>query len=301
MRTTARSQRRDLTVASLNPDVHDGLRREAIRLATLLVTLAISPATPPAADSPASVYGGSGAWVDRYDFEQLEGADVVIPDMATRGVRTLYIETASWRVPNSVDIVAPQQTEELLMAAHAYGMKVVAWYLPGFANLRTDMRRVRAALEFTTEDGQKFDSFALDIEANSVNPVWRRNAAMLKLSRMIRDEVGPDYELGAIVPDQLSTSDGNVLWPSFPYAATAKYYDVFLPMAYSTFNRARGASRVYRYTANNVRFVQRATGKPVHVIGGITNEMSLAEERAVERAAEDTAAIGASMYKYVLG
>jgi hypothetical protein len=220
--------------------------------------------------------------------------------MADHGVRTLYVETASWKVSNRVDIVAPAQTQDLIAAAHANDMKVVAWYLPGLKSLRTDMRRVRAALAFRTPDGQAFDSFALDIEANEVNPVWRRNAALLRLSKMIRSEVGAEYELGAIVPDQLSTSRGNVLWPAFPYAATAKYYDVFLPMAYSTFNRARGASRVYRYTASNVRFVRRATGKPVHVIGGLTNEMTHAEQAAVARASRDSGAIGASLYKFPL-
>jgi hypothetical protein len=162
------------------------------------------------------------------------------------------------------------------------------------------MRRIRAALGFQTADGQRFDSFALDIEANEVNPLARRNAALVRLSRMIRAEVGPDYQLGAIVPDQLSTSRGNVLWPSFPYRATARYYDVFLPMAYSTFNRARGAAGVYRYTSANVRFVRRATGRPVHLIGGLTDHMSHAEQVAVVRASRDAGAIGTSLYKFPL-
>jgi hypothetical protein len=273
---------------------------DALRVAALLVTLALSPAPAHKAQSGPVAYSGTGAWIDRYDFARLEDPELVVAEMAEHGVRTLYVETASWRVPNRVDIVAPEQTEALLTAAHSTGMKVVAWYLPGFKNLRVDMRRIRAALELRTIDGQAFDSFALDIEANIVNPVWRRNAALLKLSRMIRTEVGPDYELGAIVPDQLSTSAGNVLWPNFPYAATAEYYDVYLPMAYSTFKRARGAAGVYRYTANNVRFVQRATDKPVHVIGGLTDAMTRREETAVARAARDVGAIGASLYKFPL-
>src|SRR3954452_24260407 len=101
-------------------------------------------------------------------------------------------------------------------------MKVVAWYLPGFKDLRTDMRRVRAALAFRTADGQAFDSFALDIEANGLNPVWRRNAALLRLSRMIRGAAGPDYTFGVIVPHKRAAGRSNVLWPSFPYASTAR-------------------------------------------------------------------------------
>ncbi len=269
-------------------------------MAALFVTLALSPAPAPAATTGPVAYSGTGAWIDRYDFARLEDAQFAVAEMADHGIKTLYVETASWKVPNRVNIVAPQQTDDLIAAAHANDMKVVAWYLPGFLSLRTDMRRIRAALDFRTEDGQSFDSFALDIEANGLNPLWRRNAALLKLSRQIRREVGPDYELGAIVPDQLSTSRGNVLWPAFPYAAAAKYYDAFLPMAYSTFNRARGSAGVYRYTLNNVRFVRRVTGKPVHVIGGITDSMSHSEQTAVAHAARDAGAIGASLYKYPL-
>ena len=273
---------------------------QALRIAALLVTLAMNPhPVGPATTAPVA-YQGAGAWIDRYDFARLEDPEFAVAEMADHGVKTLYLETASWKVPSRVDIVAPLQTDDLIAAAHANGMKVVAWYLPGFVNLRTDMRRVRAALAFRTKEGQAFDSFALDIEANAVNPVARRNARLLRLSRMIRSAVGADYPLGAIVPDQLSTSNGPVLWPRFPYAAVARWYDVFLPMSYSTFNRARGASGVYRYTAANVRFVRRATGKPVHVIGGLTDSMTTAEQRAVARAARDAGAVGASLYKYNL-
>jgi hypothetical protein len=245
-------------------------------------------------------YSGTGAWVDRYDFARIEDPAFAVAEMAGYGVKTLYVETASWRVPRNVDIVAPKETAAMIEVAHAEGMQVVAWYLPGFKDLRSDMRRIRAALAFRTPSGQTFDSFALDIEANQVNPVSRRNAALMELAQSIRHQVGEDYPIGAIVPDQRSTSAGNVLWPSFPYADAARWFDVFLPMAYSTFNRARGAAGVYRYTANNVRFVRRATGKPVHIIGGLTDTMSGAEQTAVARAARDAGAVGASLYKYPL-
>jgi hypothetical protein len=273
---------------------------DAVRLAAILVTLALSPAPAPPAQAGPVAYSGTGAWIDRYDFAKLEDPEFAVVEMADHGVKTLYVETASWKVPKRVDVVAPSKTRALIAAAHAHAMNVVAWYLPSFKDLRTDMRRVRAALAFRTVDGQGFDSFALDIEANEVSRVSLRNARLLRLSRLIRGVVGSDYELGAIVPDQKSTSHGNVLWPGFPYAAAARYYDVFLPMAYSTFNRARGAGAVYRYTANNVRFVRRATGKPVHLIGGLTDSMSRSEQIAAVQAARDAGAVGSSLYKYPL-
>jgi hypothetical protein len=280
---------------------------QALRIAALLVTLALAPhashAARPgshAARTGVGAYRGPGAWIDRYDFAHLDDPDGAVAEMARNGVRTLYVETASWRVPRNVDIVDAAATERLITAAHASGMRVVAWYLPGLFDRAIDMRRIRAALGFRTADGQRFDSFALDIEANAVNPVWKRNASLLKLSRDIRREVGQDYALGAIVPDQLSTSWGNVLWPGFPYAAAAKYFDVFLPMAYSSFNRAKGARAVYAYTAANVRFVRKATGRRVHVIGGTTDNLRASEQAAVARAARDAGAYGVSLYKFPL-
>ena len=100
------------------------------------------------------------------------------------------------------------------------------------------------------------------------------------------------------MPDRLSTSSGNVLWPGFPWAALAKTYDVFLPMAYSSFGRATSARGVYAYTLDNLRYVHAVTGKPVHLIGGLTGDMSDAAQAAVTRAARDGGAYGVSLYKY---
>jgi hypothetical protein len=272
----------------------------ALRLAALLVTLALSaPSTQPARLGERA-YSGRGAWIDRYDYARLDDPEAAVAEMSVHGVRTLYLETASWRVPRNVDIVDYDKIERLVVAAHDLGMQVVAWYLPGLTQPRIDMRRVRAALAFQTADGQRFDSFALDIEATLVRPLRRRNARLLKLAHDIRTEIGDGYALGAIVPDERSTSHGDVLWPGFPYAALAKYFDVFLPMAYSTFNRASGARAVYAYTAANIRFVRRETGRRVHVIGGLTDAMAVPEEKAVARAARDAGAYGVSLYKYRL-
>lgn len=273
---------------------------DALRVAALLVTLALSPTAAQASRPGVGAYSGTGVWVDRYDFARIREPEQAVAELAANGIRTLYLQTGSWRTPADVEIVAPETTERMIVAAHANRMRVVAWYLPGFMDLRIDMRRVRAALEFETADGQRFDSFALDIEANEVNPLWKRNRALLELSRRIRREAGNRYALGAIVPDQLSTSSGNVLWPAFPYAALARHYDVFLPMAYSTFERANGARGVYAYTAANVLFVRAATRRRVHVIGGITDAMRASEEQAVVRAARDAGAYGVSLYKYSL-
>src|SRR4051812_36842891 len=305
IRPASASPRRAITSSSVNPVVHDWVRMDAVRIAAIVVTLALQahgsavrPAGAEATRPGLDAYAGIGAWIDRYDFNRIVDPQAVVDEVAANGAHTIYVETASWRVPRNLDFVDEGATAELLDAAHAAGIKVVAWYLPGLADRRTDLRRVRAAIDFTTFANQKFDSFALDIEANIVNPVWRRNLALLQLSRAIRAYAGDDYALGAIVPDRRSTCCGG-LWPGLPYKELARTYDVFLPMAYSSFGRASSARGVYAYTRDNVTYLRRVTGRPVHVIGGLTGNMSSAAQRAVARAARDAGAYGMSLYKYM--
>jgi hypothetical protein len=248
-----------------------------------------------------SAYRGPGTWVDIFDAGVMKRPETAVAKMSARGVGTLYLETANYRTAPRRRIANRVATARLIDAAHAAGIRVVAWYLPGFRKLGRDLRRSLGAIGFATPNGQRFDSFALDIEANLVSSIAGRNRALLRLSRRIRAAVGPDYPLAAIVPDSRSTSVFlPSLWPGFPYAKLRPLYDVFVPMAYSTY-RGRGSRFVYRYTRDNVEYLRGQTGDPslpVHVIGGLASGLRAREDLAVVRAAADTGAIGTSFYKF---
>jgi hypothetical protein len=261
------------------------------------------PAAPRAAARPSvAAYRGAGTWVDMYDPAELGNPWPALAEMRDRGVRTLYLETASWRVaPKSVDFRDPEAIELFLDEAHALGIQVVAWYLPGLDDLTTDLRRSRAVLDYESPRGhQRFDGFAVDIESQRVPGVGARNAALMRYSRALRRYAGPGYALGAITPDLRSTTVSPGLWPGFPFRAVARYYDVFLPMAYSSY-RGRGSAFVYGYSRSNVASVRAMTGRPVHLIGGLTDALSGAEATAVVRGARDGGAIGASFYDFAIG
>jgi hypothetical protein len=248
------------------------------------------------------VYRGVGAWVDMYDPAELGNPWPALVEMRDRGVRTMYLETASWRVPKALDFKDEQAVELFLDEAHALGIKVVAWYLPGFADLPTDLRRTRAALDYETPRGhQRFDGFAVDIESQLVRSVPARNAALMRYTRALRGYAGAGYALGAITPDLRSTTVSPGLWPGFPYRAAARYYDVFLPMAYSSY-RGHGSSFVRRYAEANSRRVRTLTGgRPVHMIGGLTDALSAGEAGGFVRGARAGGAIGASFYDFAIG
>jgi hypothetical protein len=272
--------------------------------AVLLAGIAWATAAPVAHARPdLSAYRGAGTWVDIYDPALLRDPVGAVERMRTRGVKTLYLETANYRQAPSVDIVYSLAVGQFIDAAHVAGIRVVAWYLPSLTNLRLDLRRSLAAIRFTTAAGGRFDSFALDIESGLVRSISRRNRYLLLLSRRIRRAAGSNYPLGAITPDQRSTSTSlPSLWPGFPYRRLRAVYDVFLPMAYSSF-RVSGSNYIYRYTRANIDYIRQRTrdySTNVHVIGGLANSLSAFEVKGMVEAARDGGAIGASLYKFRL-
>ena len=251
---------------------------------------------PAQAPDDADPFRGAGAWVDQYDADVLNNPYPALLEMKQQGVRTVYLETGSWRLPRRLDFRDEIGVSLAIDQAHGLGMKVVGWYLPGLDDVRLDLRRTRAALELKTERGGSFDAFAIDIESQRVRRIASRNAALMRYSRAVRKEAGSTYQLGAIVPDQRSSTVSPGLWPGLPYGAIASVYDVFLPMAYSSY-RGRGAGFAYSYTRSNVAFLRTTTGRPVHLIGGIDPLLS-SEPDAIVRGAADAGAIGVSFYDF---
>lgn len=247
---------------------------------------------PRAADG-LSVYRDLGAWIDMFDKWVWDHPRKVVASMARKGVTTLYLETSNYQKKN--DLFRPRALATFIRAAHEKDIAVVAWYVPGFANLKKDLRRTFKAIRFRTDDGQRFDSFALDIEATVVRDIGRRNRRFSKLAGRIRNRVGNDYKMGAIVPEA-----GALYWPSFPYVEAARHFDVFLPMAYYTF-RVSGRTAVRRFIRNNVETIRERTGKPnvpVHPIGGLGGHGTKAEAEAYVDATRRSGSIGGSFYDF---
>jgi hypothetical protein len=268
--------------------------RRALAVAVVLALSmgALAPAPSPAGVR-AGVYRGLGTWVDMFDVPPWRYPMATVRGMNRRGVRTLYVQTSNYRKRTA--IYRPRQLAKMVDEAHRLGINVVAWYLPGFDNPRRDMRRVRKAINFETPAGNRFHSFALDIEATVVRDMSVRNRRAIRLSRRIRNFAGPAYPLGAIVPEARA-----LYWPGFPYRELAPYYDAFLPMAYFT-HRVSGRNAVYQWVSDNVRAIRQGTGNrrvPIHVIGGIAGRGTPREVRGYVDAVLDRNVAGGSLYDY---
>ena len=221
--------------------------------------------------------------------------------MARDGVRTLYLQTGNYG--QQVDLVRPAVLGRFVDAAHAAGLRVVAWYLPSFLSPAQDARRALAAIRFRSAGGERFDAFALDIEASLIKSVRLRNERLLQLSARLRLAVGRDYQLGAIIPSPVGMRRHPRYWPHFPYRSLARYYDVFLPMAYATDAHVRGSAATRAYNAADVAAIRTHTGRPhvpIHLIGGLADAMGPKETAGFMRAVADCAPLGYSLYEFPL-
>ena len=266
----------------------------------LLVAASLCLAVPAGAAGPrdTSAYQGLGTWVDIWDGAQWAKPEAAVARMRDLGVTTLYLETSNYS--QAVDLLRPAALGRFVDAAHANGLRIVAWYLPSFANVARDLRRSLAAVRFRSPKGEAFDSFALDIEAKVVPSAAKRSVRLLGLSRALRKAVGPDYPLGAIIPSPRGMQLRPDYWPRFPYAGLARSYDVFMPMGYFTY-RYKTAAAARAYTEANVEILRAETGDEalaVHAVGGLAGPATIAQVRAFATAAADEGALGASLYDY---
>jgi hypothetical protein len=257
-------------------------------------TAAAEPRTPLLAET----YAGVGSWIDVFDGPAWENPEDAVRTMRRNGATILFLQTASSRPGPAV--FRPARTERFLRAAHARGMTAVAWYLPPWRSPRYETRRAMGAIRFE-RNGERFDSFALDIETAEGSPAAPvRNRRLLALSRTLRRKAGPLYPLAAITPSPagLDMPHGRRWWPDFPFRDLAEIYDAFVPMGYYTYH-AKTAQGAYRDTRRNIRILRREAGDPavpIHLIGGAASDSNAAEGRAFASAANRHGVIGASMY-----
>ena len=256
----------------------------------------VLPDTPIVTGPAIDAYEGLGSWVDIYDSGAWKSPKAAVRDMASHGVKTLFVETGNYGA--SYALFNPAALSLFITEAHANNMKVVAWYLPDMKPKSTDLSRISQAINFTTPDGQKFDSFALDIESTAISSNGARNKALRTLSTKIRALVGPSYPLGAIIPSPVGMNQKKGYWNVFPYKMVAGIYDVIMPMSYYTYHTkdARGA---YADTMANVRILRAQPGCariPIHLIGGISESSKTSQVQAFARAVRQTQCFGASLY-----
>jgi hypothetical protein len=276
--------------------------RSLLAAAGTLILLACAGAAattaPAAKQADASVFGGLGTWIDIYDGGVYAAPERTAARIAGRGVKTVWAETANYRVPS--DVVKPVELGRLVDALHGYGIEVVAWYLPGHLNQARDLRRARAMLSFRTPQGGSFDAIGLDVEATAVKNVALRSRRAVALAQQIRQEAG-DTPLAIIPFNPRGLERHPRTWPNFPWTELAAVADAFAPMVY-TGGAMKGFDATYGYVTRSLRLLREETGNPdvpIHLAGGVADRMTADELAGFAAAvADDGGTIGVSLYDW---
>jgi hypothetical protein len=276
------------------------MRAPALALIAAVLAAGIAAASPGgpaarAAPAAADVFQGLGTWIDVYDTAVYATPNALAARLATRGVRTAWIETANDR--SKTDVVDPIGLGRTVDALHARGIRVVGWYLPGHDNHARDVRRTRALLSFRTPQGGAFDGVALDVESLRNKNVKQRTARVIDLLTRLRSE-GGSTPVAAITYPPRAFERHLSWWPAFPWASIASQVDAFVPMLY-TGGGFKGYDATYGYVARSLRLLRAAVGPDVavHAAGGVANRMTADELRAFDDAVlDDGTATGWSLY-----
>jgi hypothetical protein len=269
-----------------------------LALAAVAVVVVLAPLSAHAARSAdAAVFAGLGTWVDIYDAPAYRSPETTASRIAARGVRTVYVETANDR--STVDVVNPEALGRFVDALKARGIRVVAWYLPGFVKPPLDVRRTRAMLSFRTPSGAMFDGVALDVESLRLKSAGLRTTRLLALSRILRAEAG-ETPIAAITYPSRGFERHPIWWPGFPWQEVTDLVDAWIPMTY-TGGGFHGYDATYGYVARSLRLLRTSVGQdiPVHAAGGVANRMNGEELKAFVDAVTDEGTVtGWSLYDF---
>ena len=246
-----------------------------------------------------TAYTGLGTWIDMYPPKwPWTDPNRTVASAAAHGVKTLYVETSNYRTRPAIRY--PVMLGRLIDLAHARGIKVVGWYLPSLLHAGSDLRRIKAAVDYRSPKGGALDSVAVDIEATVVADPVMRTDHLLTLGRFLRAAVGPSYPLGAIIPSPRGMQLHPKYWPGFPYASLGESFDVVLPMDYATYHVST-VPGVVTYERTSLRILKNRLpdpDMPIHAIGGLGPDSGKWMTFAFVKTALQEGVIGASLYDF---
>jgi len=251
-----------------------------------------------AAKRQPTVFSGLGVWVDQFDFANL-AIDQSIATMRANGVHTLYIQSGE---SSTTDAVLPD-VGPWLVAAHQAGVKVVAWYLPHYSDVKLDVARTVAAARYEFL-GHRFDGVGVDIEyRRAVKGHAQWNNRVAQQMALTRHALGARYPLAAIPPPPLQMAVAPGFWAGFPWASLGRSSSEIMLMDY--WSARSGCPEIplhcaYQFTKVNIDQTRALTGNrvPIHVIGGVATHVTKNEIAAFVKAARDARADGASIYDF---
>lgn len=253
-------------------------------------------ALAPAARAPAAAIAGKGMWLPQPLLEMAD-ENQLVSAARSLGLTHIWLEAGS----SAGGFYGRRDAARLLPAAHAAGLKVIAWLTTSLYNLPGDVELSLEAANYRTPDGQGFDGIAPDVEQNMGADDVKAYA------EITRARLGDDMLMvGVVYPA------GSWLGKEHPIHATlARYCNALAPMAYwSDERRAYYDGEAYWYVNQVIGDLQAVVGRdyPIHVIGQMYDPFgrngagqfspTSSEVQAALRAGREGGAVGVSFFQW---
>jgi hypothetical protein len=233
--------------------------------------------------SPPGIADGPGVWANVWNYPQ-GNLDAYCANLRSYGVRNLFIQTTRVNMPA---LAHADELGQLIEACHKYNIRVIGWAYLELVEPSVDAEKMLAAARYVSPHGESLDAIAPDLEKNLTA------ARVEKFSARLRDELGPNYPLVAVVYSPLNHyHEVNAI----PWATLTHYYDVIAPMAYWKGKTQR--LDAHDYTLATVRTIRQLSGRPdveIHVIGDAMGTEA-SEITDFMRACREAEATSASIY-----
>jgi len=203
---------------------------------------------------PKGIADGAGIWVNMWNYPAQP--DSYCLKLYANGIRNIFIQTSR---SNTAAICNPEGLSGLLSAAHRYQMRVIAWSFDELTSPDADADRVIAAANFRSDQGEKVDAVAANMEKD-LNPV-----KIKQFCGRIRKTLGSSYPLIAVVYSPLNHAPAVA---GTPWPLLADCFSVLAVMSY--WNSKYTKSEAYQYTLATIKELRQLTGKAdldIHVIG----------------------------------
>jgi hypothetical protein len=194
-----------------------------------------------------SPVAGKGMWFVNYLPHH---SDVVAMMRAAKvaGMTHVYAEVAI----SQFGFYANNTLDRLLPAAHAAGIKVIAWVYPDLKNVSDDIRLSQIVATYKAPSGDRPDGLAADIEGVNADGLIPGGSAYA-YGQVLRGLLGPDLLMVAAVFHPSAR-------PSYPYAEIAASFNVLAPMNYwhSRSGKAYSADDVRRFDITSITTIRAA-------------------------------------------
>lgn len=251
---------------------------------TLVPDAALPAVTAPVKwNSDLAPIAGTGMWIWQWSATDHGDAAQVVAQAVAAHLHQLWI-----RVGDSMNgFYGQQELEQLVPAAHAAGLAVVAWGFPYLYDPARDAGWTGQILAWRSRHGDSVDGYSADLEeaTEGVDLTATRAAVYLEL---VRRAAGNRLVVATVYPPTNANWDG-----VYPYHAMAPYVDAFAPMIYweCTDPGADAAADVARL----------ASLRSVHIIGQAFDMADVGGRAVAPSGAEITEFLGAGRRAGAIG